>query len=585
MKCNKILTVTLIIVLLFTATACHKSSKKNAMETFDVNKDKQLSYKPEYGGQLVLPLTTLKTLNPLINENKSYYHFSKLMFEGLFELDNNLNIINQLAESYSIKENGRVINIKLKNDVLWHDGEKFTAEDIVFTINTIKYANNDTTYKKMFNNILGSFSPSDIRKIIDVKILGDYNIDIIFDKNFSHGLEILTFPIIPKHKFVIGKEDKSSYIKALTEEDYMPIGTGPYKFEAYEKYKTITLSSYKQYRKGRAYIDQIIGKVLENDELVLTAFETGQVHLTTALDIDWEKYDQNNRIKIYEFVSQNYEFLGFNFSKNIFNNENGNKLRKAIAYGIDRQAIIQRIYFGHATQTDLPIHINSWLLSEYANFYGYNPSKAKEEIEKLGWKDIDGDGYYEDENGRKVNLRLTTNSYNPLRLKVADMIVEDLNKIGIHVVKDYNEIVPDNLTEEAIENQWQNINNKILRGDYDIALLGWHLPVVSELSFAFHSTQIKAGTNFIRYNNSAMDEILLETFSAKNRDDKLKAYEKLESFIIKELPYVSLFFKNNALLIDEKIKGDIDPSFFNLYRNIEKWYIPKEFQQELVDKK
>ena len=55
--------------------------------------------------------------------------------------------------------------------------------------------------------------------------------------------------------------------------------------------------------------------------------------------------------------------------------------------------------------------------------------------------------------------------------------------------------------------------------------------------------------------------------------------------ITEELPYVSLFFKNKALLIDKKIMGDVDPTFHNIYRNIEKWYIPKEFQEEVVDKK
>ena len=98
--------------------------------------------------------------------------------------------------------------------------------------------------------------------------------------------------------------------------------------------------------------------------MVLTAFETGQVHVATTEGIDWEKYDQSNRVRIYEFISQDYEFLGFNFSKGIFSSENGNTLRKAMAYGIDRQAIIQRVYLGHAIQIDLPIHPNSWLLSE-----------------------------------------------------------------------------------------------------------------------------------------------------------------------------------------------------------------------------
>ncbi|QQY80410.1 peptide/nickel transport system substrate-binding protein [Keratinibaculum paraultunense] len=585
MNFNKVILIILALIMLIVTVGCEKDFQDDHMVDLDVDVNVEKEYKPEFGGELILPLTIIKTLNPLINENASYYYFSKLIYEGLFELDDNLNIKNQLAEDYTVKDGGRVISIKLREDVLWHDGEKFTAEDVAFTINTIKYANNDIGYKKMFDNAFGSFINSDIRKIIDVQVIDSYNIDIIFNKKFSHELEILTFPILPKHKFVLEKEDKNAYINALAEEDFVPIGTGPYMFEKYDKHKTIFLKAYEQYREGRPYIDSIVGKMLEDDELSLVAFETGQVHLTTALDIDWEKYDQNNKIRIYEFISPNYEFLGFNFSNSIFRKEGSNKLRKAFAYGIDRQSIIQRVYLGHGTQTDLPIYPNSWLLSEDSNIYGYNPSKAKEELDKLGWKDVDGDGFYEDEQGKKVQLRLITNSYNPLRLKVADMIVENLNDIGIFVVKDYPEKIPENITEEMREEQWEQVKNRILKGDYDIALLGWHLSVIPELSFAFHSTQIKAGTNFIRYNNKMMDEALIETFISANRNDKLRAYEKLQTIINEDLPYVSLFFINEALLVDKKVMGDIDPTFFNIYRNIEKWYIPKEFQQETVDKK
>ena len=454
MKVKRILAMILILIISVTITGCDEDSIENSIDAFDVDAKNKVEYEPEFGGELILPLSTIKTLNPLINENMSYYHFSKLIYEGLFELGDDLNIVNQLAEDYTLKEDGKIISIKLREDVFWHDGEKFTSEDVAFTINTIKYANDDTSYKKMFNNVLGSFNPANIGKIWDVQILDDYHIDITFSESFSHGLETLTFPILPKHRFVSGREDKNSYIAALKEEDFTPIGTGPFRFVDYEKHKTILLESYDKYREGRPYIDSVVGKILEDEELSLTAFETGQVHVTTALDVDWEKYDQNNRIRIYEFVSPNYEFLGFNFSKDIFSRESGSGLRKAFAYGIDRQAIIQRVYLGHGTQTDLPIHPNSWLLSEDSNIYGYNPSKAKEELNKLGWKDIDGDGFYEDEGGRKVELRLITNSYNPLRLKVADMIVEDLNKIGIHIIKDYPEKIPENITAEMVEQQW-----------------------------------------------------------------------------------------------------------------------------------
>ena len=581
MRNKNIFVLILVSILLLNLSGCNNETEPSIRQTvLEIEDDKKITYEPEYGGSLVLPLTPLNTLNPLLSENLFYYHFSKLIFEGLFELDNNLDVIPVLAKDYSIREDGKVINIKLKENVRWHDGEKFDAEDVAFTINTIKFASEDTIYKKMLNDTFGSFSPANINRIINVEIIDPYELNIVFDRSFSHSLETLTFPIIPKHKFVTDRENKKSYIAALSEENYTPIGTGPYKFKNYEKYKTITLSFFNEYREGRPYIDEIKGKVLEDEELILTAFETGQVDLTIPIDIDWEKYDQNNRIRIYEFISQNYEFLGFNFSNKILGGENGKRIRKAFAYGIDRQGIIQRVYLGHGTQADVPIHPNSWLLWEGANIYGYNPTKAREELEKIGWKDINGDGFYEDENGEEVVFRLLTNSSNPLRLKTADMVVEDLNKIGIKVVKDYPESIPDNLTDEILDEKWEELNQKLLKGDFDLVVLGWHLSSVPELSFAFHSNQIKSGTNFIGYKDEKMDEMLMEVFSAVNRDDKLKKFEKLQSHIVEELPYISLLFRNNALLVDKKVMGNIDPSFFNIYNNISEWYIPKEFQQK-----
>lgn len=581
MKNKNIFALILALILLLNLTGCNNETEPSVKQTvLETEEDKKITYEPEYGGSLVLPLTPLNTLNPLLSENLFYYHFSKLIFEGLFELDNNLDVIPVLAKDYSIREEGKVINIKLKENVKWHDGEKFDAEDVAFTINTIKFASEDTVYKKMLNDTFGSFSPANINRIINVEVLGPYELNIVFDRSFSHGLETLTFPIIPKHKFVADRENKKSYIAALSEEDYTPIGTGPYKFKNYEKYKSITLNFFSEYREGRPYIDEIKGKVLEDEELILTAFETGQVDLTIPIDIDWEKYDQNNRIRIYEFISQNYEFLGFNFSNKILGGENGKRIRKAFAYGIDRQGIIQRVYLGHGTQADVPIHPNSWLLWEGANIYGYNPTKAREELEKIGWKDINGDGFYEDENGEEIVFKLLTNSSNPLRLKTADMVAENLNKIGIKVVRDYSEVVPDNLTDEILDEKWEELNQKLLKGDFDLVVLGWHLSSVPELSFAFHSNQIKSGTNFIGYKDEKMDEILMKVFSAINRDDKSKKIEKLQSHIVEELPYISLLFRNNALLVDKKVMGNIDPSFFNIYNNISEWYIPKEFQQK-----
>ncbi|NLY86635.1 MAG: peptide ABC transporter substrate-binding protein [Tissierellia bacterium] len=568
----------ILIALLVLITACQAQNDLSPDNDINEEIDDVVEYSPVEGGNVILPLTNFDTLNPLMTENSSYYFFSKLIFEGLFDFDKNLNIIPQLAKDYTIENDGKIVVIQLKDNIFWHDGERFTAYDVEFTINTIKYANADTTYKQMFSKSMGSFSPSDIRRIMDVSVLDDTSIQITFDRAFSNNLEVLTFPIIPKHRFSTGKGSNQDYKKALEMEDYTPIGTGPYKFHSYEKTKEIILSSNENYREGKPYIDNITGMVLDNEEDILTAFETGQIHMATTISVDWDKYEQNSRIKAFEFVSGNYEFLGFNFEKEIFSGERGRSLRKAIAYGIDRQSIIQNLYLGHGTQIDVPIHPDSWLLSDKGNTYGYNLELAKKEISKLGWADNDKDGILEDEEGNKITLNLLTNTYNLMRLKTAELIKEDLEKLGIAINIIPNEEKTDDITLEDIENQWEEINDLLSSGNFDMVLLGWQLSVIPDLSFAFHSSQIEYNTNFIRYSNDTMDQLLETVFLDGNRDRKIEHYDKLQSFIIEDLPYVSLFFKNKALLVDTKIMGELDPTFFNPYRGIEKAYIPKELQ-------
>lgn len=536
-------TVVVLFLILILLTSCN--IVENISQTEDASLDESFDsseFEPEYGGHIILPITKINSLNPLTVNNESYFYFSKLIFESLFDFDKNFNVIKELAEDYTFKSDN-VVSIRLKDNVYWHDGEKLRAEDVAFTINTIKYANNETAYKKMWKEFAGDYSYSNLNRIVDAKVIDDLTIEIWFDNGVGNKLEILTFPIIPRHKFVDGAENVQAYQKALNEENYIPVGTGPYKFVSFQKSKSIELVYNEDYRKGRPYIEKITGKILRDKDLVLTAFEAGQVDIVLSTGFDWDKFNENTSVRIIEFVSQGCEFLGFNFRKEFFN-KYGAELRKAIAYGIDRQAIIESVFFGHATQSDLPIHPDSWVLSGSSNIYGFNMDKARQELEKLGWEDRDLDGYYEDEDGKDITLRLITNSYNPLRQKTADLIVENLNQLGIHVVKDYPDNIPDNLTEKDIAEQWNNVKEKVSKGDFDIALLGWNLSPVPDLTFAFP---------YIGYNNDVMNEALAQ-LNSSNEEGKLKAHERVQSIILQDLPYISLFFKNQALLINNKIR-------------------------------
>lgn len=569
---KKIIFLIAFVLIIGTLSGC-----KSNQDDVDAGKEdvEVVDESASTGGELILPLTTFETLNPLMTENNSYYYFSKLIFDGLFEFDKDLNVETQLVEDYTLQEDGRTVDIKLKNGVKWHDGEPLISEDVLFTINTIKYANSNNLYKEMFQNAVGSYRPSDIRRIVDVTIEDDSNLTIVFDRIFSNNLEVLTFPIIPSHVF--GGLLNSSYAKALEVEDYSPIGTGPFKFEKYDKMKEIILDVNGEFRTERPYVDRVIGRVFESEEAIIQAFETREVNIATTIGVDWDKYNQENNTRAIDFVSSNYEFLGFNFSKNIFSNENGLAIRKAITYAIDRGGIIEKVYLGHGTEVDAPIHPDSWLLSEEESKYEYDVDKAKEQLKQAGITETNEEGTLLVD-GQEISLTLLTNTFNPLRFKTANLIKDDLAKIGIEVtISPEIDEAEEESSREDIEAQWEKINTDIMNGNYDIVLSGLQLSVIPDLSFAFHSSQTRS-MNFINYSNPEMDEILEESFVSKTRDEKKESYIKLQELIVEDLPYSSLLFKNKSLLLDSKIKGEMEPTFFNPYKGIENVYIPKDLQ-------
>lgn len=546
----------LLAVLILTSSLLGCSPDLDIMNN-DIPVD-EIDYLILEGGEVHLPLTPFSTLNPLMTNNTSYHYFSKLIFEGLFEFNENLEARPRLAEDYTIMENGILVN--LRKDVYWHDGQQLTANDVVFTINAINSYNGEGTYVNLKDTALGAFAPEG-SWFINAKKLDDFNLEIYFPFGFSNIKEVLTFPIIPSHLSPAHETD-----------NYLPIGTGPYMFDSYEKNRSIKLVANKNYRGGQPSISIVIGKVLEDEDLFLTAFEAGQIDFTPSQGVDWDKYKEKSKINIMEYVSSEYEFLAFNFGNEIFQGENGSKLRQAINYGIDRQEIIEKIYLGHGTTSDVPINPISYLSSPSSLKYGYNPDKAKEILANLGYLDLDGDGLVEDVDGNRLTLRLMTNSTNLYRVRTCQLIADDLKALGIDVVSDFNPDHNADISEEEILEQWDAFNNRIKSGDFDIVLLGWDISAIPELSFLFHSSQV-GKNNFIKYENPELDQVLLELSNSMTNDLKYEKYNKVQDMISEDLPYMSLFFRNKAILYNSEIIGDLNPTFFNPYMGLEKCFM------------
>ncbi len=144
-------------------------------------------------------------------------------------------------------------------------------------------------------------------------------------------------------------------------------------------------------------------------------------------------------------------------------------------------------------------------------------------------------------------------------MQEANSIQRYLKNIGIKV----------NISRLSIE----QIQEKMLNKDFDGILTGWSLSFVPDLSFAFHSSEIKNGRNFISYKNPQMDRLLMNTAKTYGEKERKSQYSKLQDKIIQELPYIHLYFNESAIIVNDRIKGPIQPTDYNIFNNIEEWYI------------
>ncbi|NLO24750.1 MAG: peptide ABC transporter substrate-binding protein [Clostridiales bacterium] len=536
---KRILAGVLVLVLITALTGCQAPIE-------ELEEQPEMEENPVKGGQVVFAGTEPKTLNPLVNIERDAYHFLKLVFEGLVDYDRNLKPRPGLAKDWSISGVGNSCTFNLREGLKWHDGTPVTARDVIFTLE----------YLKALEDGAGLYT-TNIDRVAYFEALDDYSVRVVFDQWFNGALDIMTFPVLPSHLY------SSPQDLAGGEAEFQLVGTGPYKLKEYQPYKYLELELNPDWWGGEPYITEVEIQFVADEETALTSFKNGQADIAIATNPDWERYREDGKAYIKDYITNKFDFLGLNFTNPIFQDKS---LRKAIQYGINRDEIVDKVYLKHAVIVDTPVPPHVWLYSEGEQSYAYDPETARDILGEAGWADRDNDGLLEKEiDGVKHDLKFTllANSDNPKRYQAARMIRDDLVGLGISVVLE--------------ELTWEGLLERVNKKEFDAVVLGWSLANYLDFSFAFHTNQIEGGSNFFSYSDEEMDSLLQQDFWAREETRK-ETNANLQRYIAEELPYNSLYFKKAALLIKSRVRGEIGPREHNVFMDIEKWYIPEELQ-------
>lgn len=412
------------------------------------------------------------------------------VFSSLLRTDAKGAIVNDLAESYELVD-ATTWKFKLKDGITFHDGSKLTSEDVEYTISTIK--DKDKKYK-----LASDFS------FMTVKIIDELNFEIITDEPFlALPLRLNYVKIIPK-----------AYVEKVGDEEFAkaPIGSGPYKFVERKKDEKVVMEAYDNYFGGRPAIDKATYVVIPEAASRIAALEAGDVDIISNVETS-----QVERLK----AEENLDVIGNPTTRVIFMGINSIakgpmqdvRVRQALNYAVDKQAIIKGVLDGYAT----PIATIS--TPEYEGYdssiapYEYNPEKAKQLLAEAGYA-----------NGFEIDIAVTPGYLNGA--DVVQAISAQLAEVGIKC--NVKETDSASQREKIVAGTVEQLYMNGIGGPYS------NIDLVAKIAFG-------TGERFSTYSNPNFDSLRLKAAATVDEKESDELLSQLQQLAKDEAPAIFLY--------------------------------------------
>ncbi|QQS60990.1 MAG: hypothetical protein IPN70_03815 [Candidatus Moraniibacteriota bacterium] len=487
-------------------------------------------------------------INPIFSKaNIPDHEISRLVYSGLLKYDAQGNLIEDIAKSWEVSEDGKTYTVQLREDVLWHDGVSLNAHDITFTIDTIKNAE----YSSPFRNIW-----------LDVSVKrgeNDYQAIFTLQSPRANFKENLTVGILPKHIW----ESIPPQNFALHPSNLEPIGTGPYRFEQSQKdtegkILIYELSSFAKYYGKKPNISKVIFKFYPDRESLRQAYKNKEVKGLSGIDTSdlQELGDHVERLNLHAIEVPHFFVVYFNQSKS--KSLAYKEVRNALNLATNRTKIVEDILSGKGKVVRGPFLEESFTEESFED----RQKKAKDLLEENGWK-LGADGVRE-KNGVRIEFDMYTGDIIQDLSVTADALKSQWEVIGVRVnVK----VLPDH----------DLFNNYMKPREYDSLLYAHMTTFIPDISPFWHSTKTKdPGLNFSVYKNDELDGFLDTLLISQNDEERKKASEGTTRIFAEESPALYLYSPSYIYPLDKSIQGVTLKRLTedaNRFYDIENWYI------------
>ena len=560
----------IMIIMCILMVACGPGNKKSNAEKDAVDASKfpiETSNNDPAVKDAVLKVAIVKD-SPLVGIfysqlNKDGYDqdlVSYFFSNQIFEVDENFEVTDTGMATLTVDAPNKKATIKIKDGIKWSDGQPLTADDVIYSYEVV--GNKDYTgprYNDDSIKIVGmkEYHEGKASNISGLKKIDDKTVEISFTElgqgiyTLGNGLE---GSALPKHylkDIPIKDLEKSEKVRSKI------ISLGAYNIVNAVQGESLELKANEYYFKGKPKIEKVIVQVV-NSNTITAALKAGEYDIVIQIPSDqYNIYKDYDNLQILGIQELYYSYVGFktgHFDK--AKNENimdpnakmaDIRLRQALVYGLDVNQMVKAFYGGlrERATSSVPPAFKKYFSKDIKGF-PYDPEKAKKLLDEAGYKDVNGDGYREDKNGKPFEVKIAAMAGGDIAEPLVQFYIQQWKEIGIKGVLSTGRLIEFNSFYEKIDADDPEI---------DVFFAAWSVGTnLNPVESAGRRSQF----NLTRFASDENDKLMDETSSPKTLEDpnyKAEAYKKWQEYYINQAVEVPLTYRYAVVPVNKRVKN------------------------------
>jgi peptide/nickel transport system substrate-binding protein len=454
------------------------------------------------------------------------------------------NFIPWLAESWTVSDNRLTFTFHLRPDLRWSDGQPITSADFKWTFDQAIKPENQYPYASNFEPIVAYEAPDPRTVEVTLKepsAVGLDNADVIGP--------------LPKHVW----ENLDWNDAGQNPEIMAPtVVSGPFKLKEWQRDHHATFVANDLYFKGRPKLDSYTVQILPSQAIAFEKLRAGEVDRAEFDPADIDRARHLDNVTVYEWwpAAATWNYLGFNLRKPYLQDV---KVRRAMAYAIDRQLIVDKIMYGLGGPIYSAYPTSCWCYNPDVPHYDYDPERSRQLLAEAGW--LPGPDGIVTKDGERLRLRMI---YGPntskVRERIATVAQEEFRKIGVEV--------------ELQGLEWGTFLQTVHAPpfDWDMTVLGWTSTVDPHWMYQIWSEKNIPKLNSVGYVNKRVEDLFQDGVREFNPEQRKPAYQEIQKILADDLPYVFLTMSKGYTGINNRI-GGVEVTALGVGQNIEQWYV------------